>query len=482
MFRTGVRAAARSPDRDRGPASRGLTAARRRLAAFLRPSTPAQFVVASFVVLVVVGTASLMVPLASAAPGAPRLVEAFFTAVSAVTVTGLTVVDTASHWTPLGQVVILVLVQVGGLGIMTSASLLGLLTFRRFGLASAIGAIAETRSIGPGDVRSVLANVVRTSLGIEAVVAVVLGLRLAIGYGTSPLQAAWQGVFHAVSAFNCAGFALYSDSLIRFRDDPWMIVPIIVAVLLGGFGFPVLFEIARNVRATRRRRARHWSLNTALVIGSTVVILPVAFAALVALEWSNTGTLGPLSLGEKLGSGVFETMASRSSGLTTVDVSQLRGSSLLVLDVLMFFGSGPGGTAGGIKLTTAAVLFFVIVAEARGEEVVTAFRRRLPMSVVTLSVSIGLLATGMVVVATVVLTVIGGASLDRTLFEVVSAFSTTGLSTNLSAELPVAGQLLLCLVMLTGRLGPITVATALSLRRRKSKRLYGLPSERPIIG
>ncbi len=480
MFRTGVPATA-GPD-DRGRARQALSASRRRLAAFLRPSTPAQFVVAAFVFLVVVGTASLMVPPASAAPGTPDLIDAFFTAVSAVTVTGLTVVDTATHWTTLGQAVILVLVQVGGLGIMTSASLLGLLTFRRFGLVSAIGAIAETRNIGPGDVRSVLGSVVKTSLSIEAVVALVVGLRLALGYGASPLQAAWQGIFHSVSAFNCAGFALYSDSLVRFRGDPWIIAPLIAAVVLGGFGFPVLFEIARNLRATRRRKARHWSLNTALVVGSTVVILPLAFAALLSLEWSNPGTLGPLSFGEKLGSSVFETMASRSSGLSTVDVTQLRGSSLLVLDVLMFFGSGPGGTAGGIKLTTAAVLFFVIVAEARGEEVVTAFRRRIPMSVVTLSVSIGLLATGMVVLATLVLTVIGGASLDRTLFEVVSAFSTTGLSTNLSAELPVAGQLVLCLVMLTGRLGPITVATALSLRRRKSRRLYGLPSERPIIG
>lgn len=454
----------------------------RQVAALLRPSTPAQFVITAFAALVVVGTAALMVPMAHDGPGAARPVAALFTAVSAVTVTGLVVVDTPTYWTPLGHVVIVVLMQVGGLGIMTSASLLGLLTFRRFGLAAGIGAVEQTRSISPGDVRSVLTNVVRISLGIEAAVALALAARLALAYGLSPGQALWQGVFHAVSAFNCGGFALYSDSLVRFRSDPFVLVPIALAVLLGGFGFPVLFELGRQLRATRSRRARRWSLNTLLVLSATALILPVAYALLVSLEWSSPATLGSLSPTHRLGTGVFETVVSRSAGFSTLDSSELRTSSLIVLDVLMYVGSGPGGTAGGIKLTTAAVLLFVIVAEARGEEAVTAFRRRIPASVVSLSVSVSLLATGMVVLATLVLTAIGGAPLDRTLFEVVSAFSTTGLSTGLSAQLPAAGQLVLVAVMLTGRLGPITVATALALRRRPRRRLYSFPTERPIIG
>ena len=466
------------PRRPSEPAPR----AARRLAALLRPSTPAQFVITAFAVLVAGGTAALLVPPAHAGPGGAGPVEALFTAVSAVTVTGLVVVDTPTYWGPLGHVVILALIQVGGLGIMTSASLLGLLTFRRFGMAAGIGAVTEMRSISPGDVRQVLANVVRVSLGIEAAVALALALRLLVAYGASPGQALWQGVFHAVSAFNCAGFALWSDSLVRFRGDAFVLVPVTVAVLLGGFGFPVIFELVRNLRAAGARRPRRWSLNTLLVVGATAVILPIAYVALVALEWSSPATLGPLEPGQKLGTGLFETIVPRSAGLSTLDDSGLRTSSLIVLDVLMFVGSGPGGTAGGIKLTTAAVLLFVIVAEARGDEVVTAFRRRIPASVVSLSVSVSLLATGMVVLATLALTVIGRAPLDRTLFEVVSAFSTTGLSTGLSAQLPVAGQLLLAAVMLVGRLGPITVATALALRRRPRKRLYGFPSERPIIG
>ena len=471
---------------DPAPAPRRPTTtaqrAARGLGALLRPSTPAQFVIGAFAVLVVAGTATLLLPPAHAGPGGARVVEALFTAVSAVTVTGLVVVDTPTFWSPLGHVVILALIQVGGLGIMTSASLLGLLTFRRFGLAAGIGAVSEMRSISPGDVRRVLANVVRVSLGIEAAVALVLALRLLVAYGASPGQALWQGAFHAVSAFNCAGFALYSDSLVRFRGDALVLVPVTVAVLLGGFGFPVVFELGRNLRAAGARRPRRWSLNTLLVLGATAVVLPIAYAALVALEWSSAATLGPMEPAAKLGTGLFETVVPRSAGFTTVDDSGLRTSSLIVLDVLMFLGSGPAGTAGGIKLTTAAVLLFVIVAEARGEDVVTAFRRRIPTSVVSLSVSVSLLATGTVVLATLVVTVIGRAPLDRTLFEVVSAFSTTGLSTGLSAQLPVAGQLVLAAVMLVGRLGPITVATALALRRRSRKRLYAFPAERPIIG
>ena len=449
---------------------------RRSLRQLRRPATPAQFILTAFGVVVAAGTGALLVPYARAGTGGAGVVDALFTAVSAVTVTGLVVVDTPTYWTPLGQVVILVLMQLGGLGIMLSASLLGLLTLRRFGLATSLGAVAETRSIAQGDVRSILANVALISAAIEGAVALALALRLWLAYDQSPGSALWQGVFHAVSAFNCGGFALYSDSLARFAGDGFVLAPIAVAVLLGSFGFPVLLELLRHAR----RQQRRWSLTTLLVLASTAVLLPLAYVAVVGLEWSNPQTFGPYPVTGKLMAGVFETVVPRSAGFSTLDSAELGTPTLIVLDVLMFLGSGPAGTAGGIKLTTAAVLFFVILAEARGEEVVSAFGRSIPRAVVSLAVSVALLATGIVVTATLALTVVGGAPLDRTLFEVVSAFSTTGLSTGLSAELPVSGQLLLVAVMLVGRLGPITVATVLALRQRP--RLYSLPEERPIIG
>lgn len=451
----------------------------RRLAHVLRPNTPANFIIGSFLLIVAAGTGGLMIPLAKRGEGSADPWDALFTAVSAISVTGLTVQDTADYWTPLGQVVILVLIQIGGLGIMTSTALLGLMTLRRFGLATTLSAVAETRSIGVGvgvsDVRTILANVARISVTIEVAVAVVLTLRFLVGYDEPVVRAVWLGVFHSVSSFNCAGFALYSDSLARFAGDPWILGPVGVAVLLGSLGFPVLLELRRNLRPPRR-----WSLNSLLVLASTGVLLPLALVAILVLEWGNPDTLGALSLREKLVAGPFETVVPRSAGFSTVDVAQLRPATWLVLDVLMFVGSGPAGTGGGIKLTTATVLYFVILAEARGDDDVSAFGRRIPRSVVRQAVSVALLATGGVVVATMLLTIISDEPLDRVLFEVVSAFSTTGLSNGLTTELPLHGQALLVVLMLVGRLGPITLATALALRRRS--RLYQLPEERPIIG
>jgi len=441
----------------------------------LRPTSPAQFIVAAFLVVVAAGTAALMVPLARAGRGGAGLLEALFTATSAVSVTGLTVVDTADHWTPLGHVVILVLIQIGGLGIMTSASLLGLLTLRRFGMSTRISALEESRSIGPGDLRSVLASVVRISLVIEAVVAVLLAVRLAAGYGEPPLRAAWLGVFHAVSAFNSAGFALYPDSLEGFAGDPLFLLPLGAAVVLGSLGFPVLLELSRELRHPRR-----WSLNTVLVVWAGGILLALASLVTTVLEWENPATLGPLSTGRKLFAGAFETIVPRSAGFTTEPIADLDRGTWLVLDALMFIGSGPAGTGGGIKLTTAAVLFFVIYAEARGDSAVNAFGRRIPRSVHRQAISVVLLATGAVGVSTLALTLISRAPLEEVLFEVISAFATVGLSTGLTAELPPAGHVLLVVLMLVGRLGPITVATALALNRRS--RLYQLPEERPIIG
>ncbi|SDQ50740.1 Trk-type K+ transport system, membrane component [Quadrisphaera sp. DSM 44207] len=439
------------------------------------PRTPARFLVLAYCTVIAAGTAVLATPLAQAGAGESDLLAAFFTAASAGTVTGLTVVDTPSFWTPLGHVAILVLVQIGGLGIMSSASLLGLLTLRRFGLRTWLTATAETRSIDLGDVRTVVGRVAAISFAVEGAIAVVLAVRLARAYDMDPLRALWHGVFHGVSAFNNAGFALYSDSLARFGTDPWVLVPVAVGVLLGGFGFPVLFELSRELR-----RPRAWSLNTVLVLWGTAVLVPAGWVLITALEWTNPQTFGPYSTGRTIGTGAFEALMPRSAGFSTVDWADVSPATLLVGDVLMFIGAGSGGTGGGIKITTFAVLFFVIYAEARGESAVNAFGRRLPRSVHRQAISVALLAIGAVISATLAMIVLSEASMERALFEVISAATTTGLSTGLSAEAPVPAQLLLAVVMLLGRIGPITVATALALRRRT--RLYELPEERPVIG
>ncbi|MFG2311447.1 TrkH family potassium uptake protein [Streptomyces sp. NPDC048566] len=436
---------------------------------------PAQAVVAGFATAIAAGTGLLMLPMAKVGPGGAGVLEALFTSTSAVCVTGLTVVDTPEYWTGFGQAVVLGLIQVGGFGIMTFASLLVLLVSNRMGLKARMTAAAETKTLGLGDVRSVVTGVVKVSLLLEAVTAVVLALRFALAYDEPWPRAAWLGLFHAVSAFNNAGFALYSDNLMGFVTDPWICLPVALAVIAGGLGFPVLFELRR-----RFRKPRGWTLHTKIVLWATGVFLVGGSAFITALEWTNPATLGPLDAPGKLLAGFFQGVMPRTAGFNSIDTSQMNPASWLGTDVLMFIGGASAGTAGGIKVTTFAVLFFVIYAEIRGEGAVNIFHRRLPGEIQRQALTVVLLSVAAVAVTTVTFMVFSDHSLDESLFEVTSAFATVGLSTGITADLAPGLQLLLIALMFIGRLGPITVASALALRSRH--RLYDLPEERPIIG
>ncbi len=440
-----------------------------------RPRHPAQFVVAGFAAAVAVGTALLLLPVSRAGPGGAQLMEALFTATSAICVTGLVVVDTPVHWSGFGQVVIVALVQVGGFGIMALATLLALLTSERFGLRNRLNAAAEVKSLGLSDARQVLLGIARTSLLFEAAGAAVLAARFTTAYDEPPGRALWLGVFHAVSAFNNAGFALFSDNLIGFAADPVVSLTVCVLVIAGGLGFPVLFELRRAWRTPRR-----WTLLTKIVVSMSALLLAAGTAMFWVLEWTNPDTLGPLSVRGKLLAGFFQGVQPRTSGFNTVDLSRLNPETLLGSDVLMFIGGGSAGTAGGIKVTTFAVLLFIILSEVRGHDHATAFGRRLPREIQRQALTIALLAVAVVVGSTGVLLLLTPFSLDLVLYEAISAFSTTGLSTGLSAQMGTAGQLVLVGLMFLGRLGPITLASALALRSRP--RLYDLPEERTIIG
>lgn len=431
---------------------------------------------AGFAAAVAVGTVLLMLPVAREGPGGADLLQALFTATSAVCVTGLVVVDTPVYWTGFGEGVILALIQVGGFGIMTFASLLVVLVSRRLGLRARLTAAAETKTLGLGEVRSVVAGVVKVSLLLEAITAAALTLRFGLGYDEPWPRAVWLGVFHAVSAFNNAGFALYTDSLMGFVTDPWICLPIAFAVIAGGLGFPVLFELRR-----RLRRPRAWSLHTKIVLWGTGIFLTGGTVFITALEWSNPATLGPLDVPGKLLAGFFQGGAMpRTAGFNSLDIGQMNPASWLGMDVLMFIGGASAGTAGGIKVTTFAVLFFVIYAEVRGEGAVNIFHRRLHGDVQRQALTVVLLSVAAVAASTIVFMVFTDINLDRSLFEVTSAFATVGLSTGITADLPAPEQILLVLLMFIGRLGPITVASALALRPRA--RMYDLPEERPVIG
>lgn len=436
---------------------------------------PAQVVVGGFAAAVAVGTALLSLPVATASGESARFMDALFTATSAVCVTGLVTVDTGTYWSGFGQVVILALIQVGGLGIMTLASLFALLVSGRLGLRARLVAQAETKTLQVTDVRKVVRGVVVFSLVTEAVLAVLLTARFLIGYGEPVGRAAYLGVFHAVSAFNNAGFALWPDSLMRYVADPWICLPIAVAVIVGGLGFPVAFELISSWR-----RPGTWSILTRVTVAVTSALLVFGTAAYLLAEWNNPRTLGGLSEPARLLAGFFAGVMPRTAGFNNLDVAQLYPETWLVTDGLMFVGGGSAGTAGGIKVTTFGLLAFVIWAELRGEPHVNVAHRRLPEATQRQALTVVLMAIGFVAIATVLLMAISKHSLDQVLFEAISAFATVGLSTGITASLPPAGHVLIIVLMFVGRLGPLTLGSALALRERT--RRYELPEERPLVG
>jgi trk system potassium uptake protein TrkH len=437
---------------------------------------PAAAVVAGFAVAVAVGTGLLLLPAATESGTSAGFVTALFTTVSAVCVTGLIVVDTPTYWSGFGEALILVLIQVGGLGIMTLATLLGLLIARRIGLRLQVTAQAETKTLGLGEVRSVVVRVLAISLVIELLTTVVLVTRFALSYDEPAGRALYLGVFHAVSAFNNAGFALFTDNMMSFATDPWICLPMGLATVLGGIGFPVLFELGRHLR----RRAARWSLHARITVGTYALLFVVGVVAFLLNEWTNPRTLGPVDVGGKLVIGLFHGIQPRTAGFNSIDMAQTDPTTLLITDVLMFIGGGSAGTAGGIKVTTFALLAFVMLAEIRGEPTVHALGRRLPAAIQRQALTVALAAVGLVMVSTVVLLGISDFGLDAVLFESVSAFATVGLSTGITDDLPTAGKMVLAALMFLGRLGPITLASALALRERE--RRYELPEERTIVG
>ncbi len=436
---------------------------------------PNRSVALLFLALIVAGTLLLRLPMAQADGQAAPWLVALFTAASAVCVTGLVVVDTGSYWSPLGQAIVLTLFQIGGFGLMTAAALLGLLVNRSLRLRSKMLTQAETHTIALGDVYGVARVVLVVTLVCELTLAVVLTLRLGTGYGTPWPQAAWSGVFHAVSAFNNAGFSLHADSLMGYAADGWILLPVMAGLVIGGIGFPVLQDLR-----TRWRDPRHWSLHTKLTLSASAMLLVGGALVLLAFEWSNPATLGPMAWHDKLLSAGFASASARTAGFNSIDIGALGHESLALHYLLMFIGGGSAGTAGGVKVTTAMILLLLVVAEVRGRPDSEAFGRRVSPAAQRQAITVLVLGSLMVVLGSLVLLRVTDLPTDQVIFEVISAFATVGLSTGITADLPAVGQLMLVVLMYVGRVGTITLATSLALGERRKPWHY--PEERPIVG
>lgn len=422
-----------------------------------------------------IATGLLMLPAASAAGEATSFVDALFHATTSLCVTGLASLDTGTYWSTFGLVVLCACMQIGGIGIMTSATALALLVTRRLRVRTRLYAAAETQTVGLGDLRRILRGVLAVTLVVEAVTALALAARWWAAYDMSAGRALAEGVFHAISAFNNAGLGLRSDSMVQYATDPWILLPVTGAVVIGGLGFPVLLELRRELGHSAR-----WSLTTRMVVWVSAALLLFGGLFVTASEWSNPATLGQLDPAQRVLSGFFQAAMTRSAGFNSMDMGAMDPATWFGIDLLMFIGSGPTGTGGGIKVTTFAVLAAVVVSEVRGHGSVHAFGARLAPAAIRLSVTVAGLGAIVVAVGVLGLLWTDGLGLDRTLLEVVSAFGTVGLSANATPGLSDAGKLLLVLLMFAGRLGPVTLASALALRT--SVRRYEYAEERPLIG
>ena len=436
---------------------------------------PGRVIALAFAAAITVGTALLSLPVATRDEGRADLLTALFHATSAVCVTGLATVDTGTYWSGFGQAVILLLVQAGGLGIMTLATLFALLLSRRLGLRARLIAQTETKALSASDVRRVVGRVVVFSLACEAAVAAVLTARFSLGYGEPLPSALYDGVFHAVSAFNNAGFSLNADSLMGYVADPWVSLTICAAIIVGGLGFPVVFELARSWR-----RPRTWSVLTRVTVLVTVVLLVVGTVGLLVAEGRNPDTLGGLSPGVAALASFVAAVMPRTAGFNNLDVAAMTPETLFLTDVLMFIGGGSAGTAGGIKVTTFGLLAYVLWAELRGDPDVEVGRRRVPATNQRQALAVALLGVGLVTVGTFLMEALTDFGFEQVLFETVSAFATVGMSTGITAQLPSAAQYVVIALMFIGRLGPLTLASGLALRERA--RRHQLPEERTIVG
>ena len=440
---------------------------------FTLSTTPAQTLVIGFAAVIMAGAILLTLPIAVQQGKEVNFLTSLFTATSAVCVTGLVVVDTGTHWTTFGHIVILALIQVGGLGFMTMATFLYLLLGRRIGLKQRL-IIQESLNY------TSLAGIVRLARYVllftfvtEIFFAAILSIRWSLDLGWQ--KGLWFGLFHSISSFNNAGFDLFGGfkSLTAYTGDATVTLCITTLIILGGIGFSVIVDIVR-----RLKESRHLALHSKLAISVTGLLIIFGTIFMYFLEYDNTmGSLSPVG---RVLAAYFQAVTARTAGYNTLDIGALHSATQFLIIILMFIGASPGSTGGGIKTTTFGTLAISVWCMIRGKEDTEVFRRRIGKDQVYKSLAILLMATGLVSVMTLLLSVTESADFLAILFETTSAFGTVGLTMGITPDLTAFGRILIIMTMFLGRLGPLTLAFSLTKARRKTHLRY--PEEKIMVG
>jgi len=419
-----------------------------------------------FALLIAFGTFLLWLPIASEQEGPTPLLRALFTATSAVCVTGLVLVDTRENWTTFGHIVIIGLIQLGGLGFMTSATLLLLILGRRLSVSQRVITSQLSGRIGNESLGALIKRITLVTLACEGIGALLLTAFFSWHHNLS-LETIWRAIFTSISAFNNAGFDLEGGgrSLSLYSGNPGVLITVAALATIGGLGYAVLWDV-RNVRGWH-----HLNLNSKIVLLTYAGLMVAGTVVIFFGEAFRDGPLGQMPWPQALLSAFAESSYARTSGFTAFDLGAIDPGILMFIAALMFIGGASASTAGGIKVTTFSTLFFAIVTSLRGEEHVHAFGREIPWRHVNRALAVALLSVAFVFFAGFLLHLTTPALTHEVLFEAVSAFATTGLSTGITGSLDTAGQLIIIISMYLGRLGPLTIAIALATRFKGPERL-----------
>lgn len=443
--------------------------------------TPSQILASSFVALILVGTLFLALPFSASNGVSIGLVDAFFTSVSSVCVTGLIVKDTPLDFSLFGQIVIMLLVQIGGLGYMTSATVIYLLVGKRIGLAERLIMRESLNVLSMEGLVRFTKGVLFITLVIEGIAALLLAFRFSRDF--SYLKALYLGIFHSITSFNNAGFSLFSDNLIGYRGDFAVNVIIMTNIILGGIGFIIFSDLYRY----SKREIQNLSLHTKITLTATVLLIFIGAILLFTFENSGSAaTMQGLSLTDRILVSLFHSVSARTAGFNTVNVADMANDSLFLLIVLMVIGASPGSTGGGIKTTTFAIMMVALWTSVRGRQDTTVFRRRIPIELVAKAFLLTTMVTIIIITSTTLLLLTENRSFIQTLFEVASAFGTVGLSTgdggilSLSGMFSTTGKIIISLTMYAGRLGPLLLS--IMIVKGAYPQRYRYPEGRILIG
>ncbi|WP_245867692.1 TrkH family potassium uptake protein [Sporomusa silvacetica] len=439
--------------------------------------TPYQILVLGFAGLILGGALLLMLPIAAVAGTGLPFIDALFTATSAVCVTGLVVVDTGTYFSLFGQLVIISLIQAGGLGIMAMSTLMAILIGKKINLRQRLVMQEALNQFTIAGVVRLTQYIIKVTLLIEFIGGTILAIRWYQDFG---LKGIYFGYWHAISSFCNAGFDLLGSVTGKFSsatgyvDDIAINVVISLLIILGGIGFTVIADVWTN------RRFDRLSLHSKVVLITSVVLIVFGSIVIFLLEYNNLNTLGSLSWQGKILASYFQSVTTRTAGWNTVDLSKLTDATLFFMVILMFIGASPTSTGGGIKTSTTGVLAAAIWALIRGRQDAELFERRIPQSIIYKAFSVMLLSAVVVIFVTMMLSITENQPFINLLFETTSAFGTVGLTTGITPTLTMPGKIWLIITMFAGRVGPVTLALALALKNRKGNLQY--PEGKLLIG